>query len=539
MFIYGDGIGRVELVDHMGTDLTVVNAARVSYGGNKQEVDEKDKKLVKYLFKNHHTCYDDKTEIFTNNGWKLFKDLNLSDKIAAVSPHDFSFTFEYPKNYYNSEYNGIMFCIESHAIDFCVTPNHRMLYSQRTSTGFTSFKIKEIQNIYHRQLRVRTTSWFNNNKGISVEYWLGCLIGFYTGDGFLYSKNIISFRLKRERKVRFLQRVLKKLNIDYKLIYTSNKVYQFKLDRSVLQEYIDVTKKTKDKYIPHKLIFDSSTRMLKGLFTGLMKSDGSTASGNCDVFDTNSIQLSQDFVNICTLLGKRCYISKALCYKKNNIYRNRCMINARTTSRINDSRLGEQNKVKKNSYNGIIYCVESSTGLLLVRRNNKTLVCGNSPFEHCQITFKFTVPLFVRSQHHRHRVWSFNEVSRRYTADNLEFYEPAKWRTQSTDNKQCSENEFVSLEFDSKLREHCQISLDLYNEMVEGGVAREMARMVLPQNLYTSYYGSVNLHNAMHFLKLRLHPHAQWEIQQVALAMKTILADLYPECMKVYEECAS
>jgi thymidylate synthase (FAD) len=162
-----------------------------------------------------------------------------------------------------------------------------------------------------------------------------------------------------------------------------------------------------------------------------------------------------------------------------------------------------------------------------------------SPFEHCQITFKFTVPLFVRSQHHRHRTWAFNEISRRYTADNLEFYEPPKWRTQSTDNKQCSDNEFDSAEFDNKLKEHSQKSLDLYNEMVEGGVAREMARMVLPQSLYTSYYGSVNLHNAIHFLKLRLHPHAQWEIQRVAFAMKTILADLYPECMKVYEECVS
>lgn len=161
-----------------------------------------------------------------------------------------------------------------------------------------------------------------------------------------------------------------------------------------------------------------------------------------------------------------------------------------------------------------------------------------SCFEHNMITFKMVVPLFVRSQHHRHK-HSFNEISRRYTADNLDFYYPPKWRGQAKGNKQCSDSEFDSAEFDNKLKEHCQKSLSLYNEMIDGGVAREMARMVLPQNLYTEYYTTLNLRSAFHFIEARLHPHAQWEIQQVALAMKTILADLYPECMKVYEECAS
>lgn len=161
-----------------------------------------------------------------------------------------------------------------------------------------------------------------------------------------------------------------------------------------------------------------------------------------------------------------------------------------------------------------------------------------SCFQHNIITFKMVVPLFVRSQHHRH-LHSFNERSFRYSGDFVEFYYPKNWRTQAKDNKQCSSGEFISSEFDNEVRQHCLKSVEVYNKMIEGGVAREMARMVLPQNLYTEYYTTLNLRSAFHFIEARLHPHAQWEIQQVALAMKTILTDLYPECMKVYEECVS
>lgn len=159
-----------------------------------------------------------------------------------------------------------------------------------------------------------------------------------------------------------------------------------------------------------------------------------------------------------------------------------------------------------------------------------------SPVEHVAATFRFTVPLFVRSQHHRSRTWAYNEVSRRFTADNIQFYFPPCWRTQSKNNKQMSDEDFQSEELDWMVREHCEVSYAKYQRMIEAGVAREMARMILPQNLYTQYYGTVSLHNALHFLKLRLHPHSQWEIQRVAIAMRDILMGVFPETMKIWEE---
>jgi thymidylate synthase (FAD) len=169
-----------------------------------------------------------------------------------------------------------------------------------------------------------------------------------------------------------------------------------------------------------------------------------------------------------------------------------------------------------------------------------------STLEHNLITFRFHVPLFVRSQHHRHRTWSYNEISRRYTDVGIKFYEPTAFRTQHKSNRQASnaeelinplltglyddKNVFVSAE----LRKHHEKSLELFNAMIEAGVCREQARGVLPQNLYTEYYGTVNLSNLLKFIDLRTHEGAQWEIVKVAEACLEIATDLFPETVGAY-----
>ena len=145
----------------------------------------------------------------------------------------------------------------------------------------------------------------------------------------------------------------------------------------------------------------------------------------------------------------------------------------------------------------------------------------SSPFEHCVLTFKFTVPLFIRSQHHRHRTWAYNEISRRYTSVDMSFYSPSSFRSQHTSNRQASTDNLVNPMLDSSyfqtgmenasvaVRQHNSNSLSLYNALIESGVCREQARGVLPQNLYTQYFGTVNLHNLLKFVSLRVHEGAQ------------------------------
>ena len=171
----------------------------------------------------------------------------------------------------------------------------------------------------------------------------------------------------------------------------------------------------------------------------------------------------------------------------------------------------------------------------------------SSPFEHCTLTFKFTVPLFIRSQHHRHRTWAYNEISRRYTSVGIEFYEPSEFRTQHKSNRQASNNELVDpiLESNrdgsptlssasSQVKSHHKESVRLFEALLEAGVCREQARGVLPQNLYTQYFGTVNLHNLLKFISLRLHEGAQWEIQQVAKACLEIAKQHFPHSVRSF-----
>ena len=172
-----------------------------------------------------------------------------------------------------------------------------------------------------------------------------------------------------------------------------------------------------------------------------------------------------------------------------------------------------------------------------------------STLEHNVLTFRFCVPLYIRSQHHRHRTWSYNEISRRYTDVDLKFYEPTRFRTQHKSNRQASnENQKINPQLKyahshtnayDAITEHHRNSLELYNELIAKGVCREQARGVLPQNLYTEYYGTTNLSNLLKFVDLRTHAGAQWEIQKVAQACLEIAYDLFPETVGAYRSIKS
>jgi len=160
----------------------------------------------------------------------------------------------------------------------------------------------------------------------------------------------------------------------------------------------------------------------------------------------------------------------------------------------------------------------------------------SSPFEHSGLTFSFTVPMFVRSQHHRHRTWQFNEVSARYCDTDLGFYEPDSFRTQHKSNRQSSNVEDLinPNQMSDRVRKHHLECRSLYEQMLDSGVCREQARGVLPQNSLTRFYGTVNLMNLIKFIGLRTHEGAQWEIQMVAEACREIATDLFPITMNAY-----
>lgn len=151
-----------------------------------------------------------------------------------------------------------------------------------------------------------------------------------------------------------------------------------------------------------------------------------------------------------------------------------------------------------------------------------------SPFEHNQLSFRVKAPIFVVRQWMRHRMNSYNEISYRYVKAPLEFYTPPHWRYQDTVNKQASVGAFKDDAIKNEYQALLNQAVKTYETMLEQGVCRELARGVLPLCTYTQFIFTCNLHSLMHFLSLRLHAGAQYEIRQYAQGMLKLAMPYFP-----------
>ncbi len=162
-----------------------------------------------------------------------------------------------------------------------------------------------------------------------------------------------------------------------------------------------------------------------------------------------------------------------------------------------------------------------------------------SPFEAVQFTFEIKAPIFVFRQWQRHRTWSYNEVSARYTELPEEFYVPEvkQITTQSTSNKQMrtAEPHPRAEEFRTLMNVECSNAFMLYKILITEGCPRELARAVLPTATYSRMFASVDLHNLFHFLRLRLHDHAQYEIRVYAEAIYKIIEQIVPIACRAFK----
>ena len=150
-----------------------------------------------------------------------------------------------------------------------------------------------------------------------------------------------------------------------------------------------------------------------------------------------------------------------------------------------------------------------------------------SPFEQVSFTFNVKAPIFIARQVMRHRTFKFNEMSGRYREIPNDYYIPKGWRLQDTKNKQGSSGiHHASKEMTVDYITTCNSAIDRYKELLDCGVSREMARMVLPQSMYTEFFMTADLHNLLKFLEKRDHPDAQLEAQELAKAIKEIIFEL-------------
>ncbi len=160
-----------------------------------------------------------------------------------------------------------------------------------------------------------------------------------------------------------------------------------------------------------------------------------------------------------------------------------------------------------------------------------------TPFEMVEFKFHIRAPIFVARQWLRHRTASVNEMSARYSIVDTGYFLPERLREQSATNKQCSTgplegDEFLLL----KQKASCDLAFHTYEELLRRGCSRELARTHLPQSTFTEFYWKINLHNLLHFLKLRLSDHAQKEIRDLAEQVAVHVKARVPLTWEAFED---
>ncbi len=160
-----------------------------------------------------------------------------------------------------------------------------------------------------------------------------------------------------------------------------------------------------------------------------------------------------------------------------------------------------------------------------------------TPFEAVEFQFEVMAPIFVLRQWHRHRTWTYNELSARYRELPEVYYvpKPDQVGQQSTSNKQMrvmtGETDML---IPSMIDHCCAAAFEAYRGLLQKGVPREIARGVLPLNTYSHMFAKVDLKNLFHFIDLRIHPHAQHEIQVYGLAMLELIKPVVPVSVQAF-----
>lgn len=543
--------GHVRLVDYMGDDAAVVQAARVSYGAGTKTVRD-DEKLIRYLMRHRH-CYTPEMEVLTSEGWKRWDHCKYDEIFMVPDPETRTYRRErLPVEVFDCDEEVQVF--ENNRMSYRVTSDHRMWFKGKYRDNFEIVRASEMSKWGHFDPALGYTA-------IQTETAspLGRLIGFALGDG-SWSGNGLSFHLRKPRKKAYLKQCLADLNVyateSKSSTYEDATVFYIKADdvlRLGLKAWINPGSRAADKHIVgvSRLITNEKWHDLaRGIWDGLVNSDGylNKDRRNRVEFSSASPRLARDFETLSAFFGLDAH---AVSLHRDGIH---CVIAYPPGATTLEAR---KEHFKTEHYRGKVYCATTSTGLLMVRGgpDKYGFVCGNTtPFEMVVFKFHVRVPMDTWRQWIRHRTASVNEYSTRYSEaiDSRELTRVEEWRLQSKNNKQGSAGTVLEADYSDhdtltngaevadylsqREMELHELSTLVYKERLEAGVAREQARKDLPLSTYTEAYWEMNLHNLLHFLRLRMHPHAQQEIREFAQAIYEIVKEVVPITAKAFED---
>lgn len=534
--------GIVSLLGSFGNDETIADTARVSHGGADKQREwpegkrKADRDLIRYLMRHHH-CYHPDMEVLTSNGWKKWKNCQSEEYLAVPNPDSRTFRWEL-LSILSFKYKGKLNCHKHQRMSYQVTPDHRMWFKWKHQQNFAIERASEL----------RTWGHFDSLVGYTIEKdgcwdWKYWLLGFYLGDGHSSSTNVMSFHLVKKRKIEKLRECLTYLHIPWKEQPGAKptsiliKCPKFAMLRDLNLNGV----RCQSKSLPEDFVRNLNLGQAQSLWDGLIDSDGHRRPKRHQIrFSSTSDKLLEQFAAISHAIGCDCHgwvVDKKS--PKGNVTK---MVSGTLpgTKCTLESRM--QYKSIKN-FDGKVYCATSSTGLLMVRGNKLEFgfVCGNSsPFEFVQFRFFVRAPIFVYRQWHRHRVFSYNEMSGRYSTMPFMCYVPESEQItkQSSSNKQGGSEQQIDSNLYHKIRLSNEQKEDRqnYEERLESGMRKELARINLPLSQYSDMYWSADLHNLFHFLKLRLDAHAQWEIRQYAQAILELIEPVVPLAVEAWRD---
>ncbi len=536
----------VELVKSSASDADVLFAARVSTKGEQSLEDveadaSRSQGLINYLMRDRHGCYDDQTEVLTDQGWKAWPDVVGDERFLTLGAGD-RIEWQRALRVIHKPYSGPMVRVRLAHADLLVTPDHNMLAARRTQKGFDDWALVSASQLLDAAHRIKLGGGTWQTVVDAVQEPIMALLGFFIGDGHSHDGGTPTFRLRKSREIEFL----------YEQAHLAGYEVTRRGDRFYLLADEDFRLWTKhcydengQKVIPRDLL-DLGRGDLAALMSGLMASDGSVSARGKQTYTTTSATLAGQVQELAVKLGTGATIGEMTRREGDGHYGSRTVYRVTIYGQRNlEPRVGwtteaRSRQVAVEQYDGMVHCVTVPNGTLYVRRNGVPAWCGNSPFEHNSFTFFVRAPIFVWREHMRHRITSYNEESGRYRELEPVFYVPGPERNLVQQGKPGA-YEFVPgtpeqlAIVEEQVKASCAQSYAAYQAMLEAGVAREVARIVLPVTIYSSAYVTMNARALMNFLSLRTKREGshfpsfpQREIEMVAEKYEDEFARLMP-----------
>ena len=360
------------------------------------------------------TCYDDQTEILTENGWTLFSQLKTGEKVATLEEGKY-LRFREPLRLIKAPYNGSLYGIRTKTIDLRVTLDHNMYVRKRRSKS--GFQLIPARQIIGKEVEYKLDAewegeeqptfclpginiqWKDRNRSkeysareVPMDPWLEFL-GYWITEGSVYSKKYSIDLTTSDPKLaqRFMQ-VIEAIGEDPNY-YQNEQVIHVKFNSPIISQWLASLGHAHEKYIP-RTFFYLCKRQLEILYKAMMAGDGDKVTQR--KFWTSSTRLKDDFQELLLRLGYAgiCQVRRREAYIHPGPQGNMIRTNfpswtvgiwkERLTPRIATKRIKQTNENTKVCeeivpYQGMVYCVQVPSGIVYVRRNGKAVWCGNSP----------------------------------------------------------------------------------------------------------------------------------------------------------------